>query len=412
MQDSATNSIAQSIYNFQAALEQDGENLAGFLNQNYAQKWCSDNLHHAMAIRTTFVNSMHNFLTESGLLNMERVSMSPVTDPLAHDIEHSPSIDYKGHRYMTTHSMIYSKFLACMNPRTKGVFVDSPNIRLELESPTGQQRGKYLVDFSQMDIEVRRNRGVGLDSYYDDPDGVREILAEDFEKALAFFEKLIIAAMTAIAQNNEEDLKALGVALEVPEAPFPRFRKDQAVDEYGQHDFESHVAKQADSQFFCVTGLMRENYDLIYPYLKRDGSRPSLSDFTSDMVYNYDICLQSIQRDTGEYGRVLEIMSGAIREWLYEPIVARLIDNRVIQVPPRIVGGNIENMDELGGYGPFLLAAAQRDSSGKRLFPATFGGGVGIERALFALLGGSRITKIDDVTLFGKNPDTHPLYLF
>jgi len=57
-----------------------------------------------MAIRTTIVTAMHNFLTEEGLFNMERVSLSPVTDPLAHDVEHTPSISYKGHEYKTTHS--------------------------------------------------------------------------------------------------------------------------------------------------------------------------------------------------------------------------------------------------------------------------------------------------------------------
>jgi hypothetical protein len=130
------------------------------------------------------------------------------------------------------------------------------------------------------------------------------------------------------------------------------------------------------------------------------------------MIYNYDICAQSIQRDTGNYGTAFEIMSGALREWLYEPIVERLLDNRVLAVRPRIENGNIVNIEELDGYGPFLMAVAQKNAQGERLFPPTFGGGVGIERALFALLRGSRIRKVDDVTLFGKNPDSHPLYLF
>ncbi len=40
------------------------------------------------------------------------------------------------------------------------------------------------------------------------------------------------------------------------------------------------------------------------------------------------------------------------------------------------------------------------------------GGGIGIERALYALLRGPKIAKVDDVCFFGKNPDSHPLYLF
>jgi hypothetical protein len=386
--------------------------LDDFIRQNYTAKWQGDTLYHAMAIRTTLVNSMHNYLTDYGLFNLEKVSMSPVTDPLAHDVEHTPGISYKGHEYRLTHSMIYSKFLACSNPNLKGIFVDSPNIRLEIESPTGAQRGKYLADFSQMDIELRRNRNVTIKEYLSATGKVTEILREDMEKALAFFEDLIIHTMKAVAGKNEDNLKALGVAVEVPESPFPRFRKDQAVAEYGKSAFEAELGKAAGSQFFWVTGLMRENYDLIYPYLKADGSRIPLTAVTSDMIYNYDICAQSIQRDSGEYGNVYEVLSGAVREWLYEPIIERLIDNRVLSVRPKLIDGGIENIEELGGYGPFLMAVAQKDGNGEPVFPETFGGGIGIERSLFALIKGKYVKKVDDVTFFGKNPDSHPIFLY
>jgi aspartyl/asparaginyl-tRNA synthetase len=338
--------------------------------------------------------------------------MSPVTDPLAHDVEHVPSISYKGHEYKLTHSMIYSKFLACMNPKFKGIFVDSPNIRLEIESPTGQQRGKYICDFSQMDVELRRNRGISLDEYLNNTKKVQKILKEDMDNALDFFEKLIIYAMKAVAEKNEESLKALDVAVEVPKSPFPRFKKDETVARYGARGFETKLGQQANSQFFWITGLLRENYDLIYPYLNADGSKIPLADFTSDMVYNYDMCVQSIQRTTGKYGDAYEILSGAIREWLYEPIIERLIDNNVLSVRPKIVNGELENINELGGYGPFVMAVAQKDENGNCLFPDTFGGGVGIERTLFALTKGKFVEKIEDVTFFGKNPDSHPIFLF
>jgi asparaginyl-tRNA synthetase len=404
--------IAQSLYNFQAALKESGDTLTNYVERQYIDKWVGDDLYHAMAIRTTIVNEMHNFLTEEGLFNMERVSLSPVTDPLAHDVEHTPSISYKGHEYKTTHSMIYSKFLACFNKKIKGVFVDSPNIRLELESPTSAQRGKYLIDFSQMDIELRRDRDVQLDKYLNEPKAVAAILREDIDKALDFFERMIIAACIAVAEKNETNLSALGVALDVPTSPFPRFRKDQASEKFGPSVFERKLGETVKSQFFWITGLLRENYDLIYPYLRADGSKPLLSSYTSDMIYNYDICAQAHLRNPNAFGPAYEIGSGAVREWLYEPIVERLLDNKVLMVRPQIANGLIENIDELGGYGPFLLAVSQKDSSGKSLFPSTYGGGIGIERMLFSLLLGPRIKKVDDVTLFGKNPDSHPLYLF
>ena len=404
--------IAQSLYSFQAALKENGQSFDDFIRRNYLTKWSGETLYHASAIRTTFVNAMHNFLTDNGLFNLEKVSLSPVTDPLAHDVEHVPSISYKGHEYQLTHSMIYSKFLACMNPKFKGIFVDSPNIRLEIESATGQQRGKYICDFSQMDVELRRNRGITLDEYLNNTRKVQKILGEDLGNALNFFERLIIYSIQAIAEKNEENLKALGIAVEVPQSPFPRFKKDEVVARFGSRGFESQLGQQTNSQFFWIIGLLRENYDLIYPYLKPDGSKIPLADFTSDMVYNYDMCAQSIQRKTGKYGDAYEILSGAIREWLYEPIVERLIDNDVLSVRPKMCNGEIENIHELGGYGPFLMAVAQQDENGNYLFPETFGGGIGIERTLFTLTKGKFVEKIEDVTFFGKNPDSHPIFLF
>jgi len=35
-----------------------------------------------------------------------------------------------------------------------------------------------------------------------------------------------------------------------------------------------------------------------------------------------------------------------------------------------------------------------------------------VERTLYAILRGEKISKIDDITFFGKNPDSHPIYLY
>jgi aspartyl/asparaginyl-tRNA synthetase len=412
MHDSIEEHVGQSLFNYQAALTESGSSLGEFIRTDYVEKWLGDDLYNALAIRTTFVNALQLQLAEEGLFNIERVSLSPVTDPLAHDVEHTPSIRYKGHTYMTTHSMIYSKMLALFNPRIKGIFVDSPNIRLEMESPNRVQRGKYLIDFSQMDIEVRRNRSVDLEAYLHDGARVGRILREDHEQALSFFERLVTAAVTAVMEANEENLKALGLALEEPKSPFPRFLRDEAVEKLGTRAIEQPLGQTVKGQFFWITGLLRENYDLIYPYLKADGGKVPLAEFTSSQIYNYDLCAQSLRRRDKSYGPAYEVLSGGLREWLFETIVERLIDNKIINVRPQIRGDNVENIDELGGYGPFLLAASQRDADGKSLFPDTYGGGLGVERCLFALCLGEKITQVDQVTLFGKNPDSYPLYLF
>jgi aspartyl/asparaginyl-tRNA synthetase len=404
--------IGESISHFQSALIQNGDTLEKFIKQNYVNKWISDEIWNILSIRTTVINAMHSFLVNEGLFNLERVSLSPVTDPLAHDVEHTPFIDYRGHNYKTTHSMIYSKFLACFNPKIKGIFVDSPNIRLELPAQTGMQRGKYLIDFSQMDIEIKREERFEIEEYKNNPKKVESWLIADFEKAIDFFERLICFTMDAVTKSNENNLTALDIVIERPVRPFPRFRKDEVIKKYGPFDYEKKLGEEIKSQFFWITGLMRENYDLIYPYLLNDGTKIPISDFNSQMIYNYDICAQSISLATGKKGTAYEIASGALREWLFEPIVERLIDNRVLKNRPILRNGIIENIEEMGGYGPFLFAVSQKGENNECLFPPTFGGGIGIERTLFALLQGSKVSKIDDLTFFGKNPDSYPLFLF
>ncbi len=410
MKEETMSLIGQSLFGFQAALNQTGLSFEEYLDKYYFNKWMGDTLYAAMSLRTTFVTAMHQFLADEGLFNLERIQLSPVTDPLAHDVEHVPNIHYKGQVYVMTHSMIYSKFLACHNPKIKGIFVDSPNMRLELESPDRFQRGKYLIDFSQMDIEIRRNQGIELETYLHQPETVKEILTADMQKGMDFFERMIIHVMTRIIEKNDDDLKSLGVTLEVPKQPFPRFRCDHSRKKFGL-GYETKLGQDIKSQFFWITGLLRENYDLVYPYLTPNG-KMSMSDIDSDMIYNYDICAKSIIRSTGRQTPALEILSGAVREWIWEAIVERLLDNGIISMRPVIRDGNIENIDELGGYGPFLMMAAKKNSQGRPTFPDTLGGGIGIERTLYALTRGPSLDKIDDITCFGKNPDSHQIYMF
>ena len=52
------------------------------------------------------------------------------------------------------------------------------------------------------------------------------------------------------------------------------------------------------------------------------------------------------------------------------------------------------------------------DDKGRPYFPETFGGGLGVERFLYSVLRGKVVEKIDDLTCFGKNPDSYPIFLF
>jgi len=406
-------SIGRSLADFQDGLRERGASLEGHILAQYADRWTGEALRAILGIRTSLVLAMQDYLAEAGLVNIDRVSLSPVTDPLCHGVEHAPSIDYKGVPYRTTHSMIYGKMLACMNAGIEGVFVDSPNIRLELASEDGAQRGKYLVDFSQMDVEFRRSRRIGEAMYLNEPETVARVLEIEQDRALAFFEDMIVSAVSRIARTRSRELELLGIRLEVPRRPFPRYDRDEAMEATGGEEprLEERLGRLSGSQFFWITGIARENYDLVYPYLRREGKRgpgrPS-----SREVYNYDLCAKALRAD-GSEGKAYEVLSGGLREWVYQAIVERLLDNRIIGERPRFTErGDLENIEALEGYGPFLAAARLRDGDGLPLFPETAGGGLGIERCLFALLNGPAVRRIEDATLFGKNPDSAALYLF
>ncbi len=399
--------VGQRLQRFQEDLAARGSTLRQEIDTRYLSKWRSETLFHVSRIRTALVSGMMDHLIEAGLLNLERVSLSLVTDPLAHTVEHLPEIPYRGSDYVTTHSMIYAKFLACQNPYLKGIFVDSPNIRLEPAEPQGRQRGRYLIDFSQLDVEVRRNRGIGLDTYLDSPREVTALLQEDLATALRLFEGMTRSGFGKVQRLAGDSLEALGVRIDLPDAPFPVFFETEAEARYGKGDLETKMGEATDAQCFFVVGLMRENYDLIYPYLHRDGSRRAIGEFCSREIFNYDLCVKGRQQD-GAFSPAKEVLSGGLREWLPETIVARLLDNGVIPEAPILEDGEIQNLQAMGGYGPFLTVALSRDPP----FPETFGGGIGIERLLWTLLRGPFIRNIDDVTFFGKNPDSAELFLF
>jgi aspartyl/asparaginyl-tRNA synthetase len=403
--------VGRRLHDYQTVLDDRGTNLAEEIERRYLSKWRSEALCHVLKVRTALVTGMQEWLVDQGLLNLERVSMSLLTDPLCHDVEHLPRIPYRQSPYVATHSMIYAKFMACHNPHLRGIFVDSPNIRLELPDRQGRQRGRYLLDFSQLDVEVRRRRVITLEEYLDDPAGVTAHLRQELRDALNFFEGMARAGMEKVRSRAALSLDALGVRLDLPAEPFPVYFQDETAARFGAGNEERGLGEASPSPMFFVVGLLRENYDLVYPYLRPDGTRRDPKTALSREIFNYDLLMRN-QPLQGAPEPAREVLSGGLREWLPEAIIPRLLDNGVIPEAPRFQGGRIENIEALGGYAPFLTVACARDQAGRGTFPPTFGAGIGVERLLWALLRGPQVSSIDDVTFFGKNPDSAELFLF
>jgi hypothetical protein len=84
---------------------------------------------------------------------------------------------------------------------------------------------------------------------------------------------MVRAGVGRALDTSEEHLEALGVRVEIPDGPFPIFPLDEAVVRHGRTDVEAKLVRRRGPPFFWVGGLMRENYDLIYPTC--GGTEPS-----------------------------------------------------------------------------------------------------------------------------------------
>jgi len=401
--------IGQRLAAHQEELAAQGCSLWEDIHNAYVRKWLSPTMAHVARIRTALVEGMTAFLVGEGLVNLERVQMSLVTDPLAHEVERLAEIPYRDGTYVATHSMIYAKILACFNPHLRGVFVDSPNVRLEL--PGMQQRGRYLLDFSQLDVELRRPHQLSEEDYFADPDAVGEVLREELQLALSFFAAMVRAGVTRVRERASASLEALGVELAPWPERLPVFYLDEALAKYPRGEVEARLGEETPSQAFFVVGLLRENYDLVYPFLDREGRPRPLSGVPSREIFNYDLVVKGLSRD-GQVFPAVEVLSGGLREWIPKAIVARLLSQGIVPEPPLFVNGHLANAARLGGYGPFLAVVWGCEQGLLPPFPATMGAGVGIERLLWAILRGKDVRTIEDVTFFGKNPDSRKLFLF
>ena len=73
--------VGQRLNRYQQTLAAKGTSLKQEIDERYLGKWRSEALYHVSRIRTSLVSGMIDHLSEEGLLNLERVSVSLVTDP-------------------------------------------------------------------------------------------------------------------------------------------------------------------------------------------------------------------------------------------------------------------------------------------------------------------------------------------
>ncbi|AKA48536.1 asparagine synthetase [uncultured archaeon] len=244
---------------------------------NLYSKISSERSRRILHVNSEVRKSLRDFFIGEGFYELSPVILGPVTDPLNHPVSDA-SINYYGHKYGLTQSMIFHKQIALLS--YEKLFIFSPNVRLE---PLDRQAtGRHLAEFSQLDVEVR-----------------------DFSKddAISLAERMYCFVIEQVRKSCAEDLEFFGRALSVPHIPFRRYDYSLAKERYGE-EFEASLSENHKDPFFIenVALLDREFYD------REMEERPGiLSDM--DMVYPEG------------FG---EALSGGEREYQLERIIDRI----------------------------------------------------------------------------------------
>lgn len=251
----------------------DGEKM-----EKLAEKMRSKKMAAVLGVQTTLLHSMTGFLYENGFVQLMPVMLSPITDPLCHSV-FDASIEYEGQRLQLTKSMILHKQIAVGSPHLERIFIVSPNVRLE--KPHLGPLGRYLIEFSQLDIEMR---------------------GADKKAFMEMAEKMVVKALADVKRERGWELETLGRELDIPHVPFPIYESKEWKAKLGD-EFEAGLSGRERSPFW-VMDHAREFYD------KEDEHRRGY-------YHNYDLLYPQ------GYG---EGLSGAERDWEYEVLKRKLAE--------------------------------------------------------------------------------------
>jgi len=205
-----------------------------------------------LRVQSALMKSLRDFMWKEEVVELMPVILSPFTDPLSHGV-YEGAVEYEGQRLQLTKSMILHKQLSMMRDDLKGIYIVSPNVRLEFGERG--KTGRHLIEFSQVDIELG---GAGH---------------ADF---MRFMERLYAHMIGFAKKECADSLERLGRKVEVPALPFKVYDREILEAKHGK-DWE-RIMSEKETQPFWVMNHYREfydkqdpktgkhvNYDVIYP---------------------------------------------------------------------------------------------------------------------------------------------------
>jgi len=284
-----------------------------------------------LKVRTAIQQILTEELAAAGYVHPPVYMLSGCTDPLNHQT-FPARLNYYGEEVSVTQSLILQKILMVMLSPVDRVFWASPNIRMEMG--VAAKGYKYTSEFTQVDFEKR-----GADCW--------EMILLVSTLTGRLFARLNESCGDIIAEFRGGPLPRLEGPLRVFDAAEVKAAENLA----GDDEVERWAGERTGGHPFLVTNLRREAYDCWDPKQER--------------FLNYDLVCPPVGRNT----HPVECLSGAERT--------------------RSVGDLRQRMKELDYpmdyFEPFFELFASLDEGGGKISCA--GGGFGVERLVFALLG-------------------------
>jgi asparaginyl-tRNA synthetase len=227
-------------------------------------------------IQTFLLKEMHNFMYEHNFVQLMPILISPITDPLNHQVRPATIHHYDKKLHLTA-SMIFHKQLSLIPNDINNIYIVSPNIRLEL--PELRNSKNHLLEFSQFDIEIKD---------------------KDMWEIISLVENLLSTSINRTREACKNEFRHLGRELPELKPPFPIYSSDELLVKHGT-TFESEMSRKSTTPFF-ITNFKREFYD------KEDQVNPGT-------YRNFDLIYPE------GFG---EALSGAEREYDYDRIIKRM----------------------------------------------------------------------------------------
>jgi asparaginyl-tRNA synthetase len=241
-------------------------------------------------VQSAVLKVLRDFMWKEGIMELMPVMLSPFTDPLNHPV-HDSSLQYEGQKLQLTRSMILHKQLSMMRDDLEGIYIVSPNIRLEMGA-TGKS-GRHLIEFSQVDMELKT----------------------DCTGFMRFLERLYREIFAFVKAECAESLERLDRGIVVPNAPFKVYETSELKSKYGER--WEHEISIRETQPFWIMDHYREfydkedptsgkhiNYDLVYP----EGFGEGLSGAERETEYHTIIRkMKERKTDPGSYAAYLVI---------------------------------------------------------------------------------------------------------